>query len=270
MKHILFTVLFTGFLFLMPATVFAQNNNADSVAERIGNITEQEIESDTILNRHEYALEDDSMRQYRTDKDFAYMKYLDSLLRKTNGIAVDTFSLENAESVRRKKGNYQSGDAENSNKTSVLNLPFVKVILWLLAIFFIGFVVYKLFSDENIFKRNRSYKKASDKQPGEETPYNVAAYDTVIQQAVKNNNYRLAIRYLYLQTLHRLSDAGAVTLSAEKTNYQYVNELQGKPYQNAFSSVTLHYEYVWYGEFAISEQTFNKLNNEFKIFSQNL
>jgi hypothetical protein len=85
-----------------------------------------------------------------------------------------------------------------------------------------------------------------------------------------NKNYRLAIRYSYLQTLQKLSGSGLLQFSADKTNYQYVNELHGKPYQNDFAAITLNYEYVWYGKFEIGEDVYNRLFSDYKSFHQKL
>ena len=85
-----------------------------------------------------------------------------------------------------------------------------------------------------------------------------------------NKNYRLAVRYSYLQTLQTLAGSGLVQFSADKTNYQYVNELSGKPYQNDFAALTLNYEYVWYGNFDIKEDVYNRLLKEYQSFHQKL
>jgi hypothetical protein len=79
--------------------------------------------------------------------------------------------------------------------------------------------------------------------------------------------YRLATRYLYLQSIQKLNAAGAISFTADKTNSEYLNELTGKPYKPAFTSLTLNYEYVWYGEFLIEEPAFIQLQERFKKFN---
>lgn len=85
-----------------------------------------------------------------------------------------------------------------------------------------------------------------------------------------NKNYRLAIRYLYLQALQNLSGKGALQLLTNKTNNEYITELRGKLYQNDFAAITLSYEYVWYGKFDISEDTYNRLMREYNSLQQKL
>lgn len=268
MKNIFLKIFVAGFLFLFSdAKIFAQNDIADSLSEKVGDLTPNKGFVDTSLSKNKYDIEDDSMQDYKKDKGFAYMKYLDSLLRKTKNLTADTLTIDNANSYRRKNNNSEVSPHRNL-KFNFLNNSAVKIFLWLLAIGFIIFILYKLFAGGNFFRRNRNNKYVSDAPPEEENATDVLAYERLIAQAEANKNFRLAVRYYYLRTLQQLSNAGAVELSADKTNYQYVNELKGKLYQNDFASVTLNYEYVWYGKFDINEETYNKLANNFKAFSK--
>jgi hypothetical protein len=270
MKHIIIKLLFAGSIFLFCNTkLLAQNSNVDSIAEKTGDLTPPGSLGDTVLSRNKF--ETDSMQDYKGDKDFAYMKYLDSLLRQTKDLTVDTFSISNTGSLKRKKNIPQNSEQVNTRlQLNFFNQPIVKIILWVMAIFLIGFIIYKLFVGENFFRRNRSYKNISDIQKEEEDMSDPSAYDKLISRAVMNKNYRLAIRYSYLQTLQKLSGSGLLQFSADKTNYQYVNELHGKPYQNDFAAITLNYEYVWYGKFEIGEDVYNKLFSDYKSFHQKL
>ena len=255
------------------------DRTVDSVAKKTGDLTTAESPVDTppsnspggeekTLNRNKFKA--DSLQDYKQDKDFAYMKYMDSLLRKTKDLSVDTFSVSNSNIRRQKKPSKNSEERTPPPNLNFFSMPIVKLILWILAIFLIGFIIYKLFLGENFFRRNRSYKNTSDIQKEEEDISDPSGYDTLIAQAVMNKNYRLAIRYSYLQALHKLAVSGLLQFSADKTNYQYVNELRGKPYQNDFAAITLNYEYVWYGKFEIDENIYNRLSGEYRSFNQKL
>ena len=102
--------------------------------------------------------------------------------------------------------------------------------------------------------------------PDEDDLSMTADYDKLIDQSITSKNYRLAIRYLYLKSLQKLTEKGAIIFAVDKTNYQYVRELSGKLYKNTFATLTLNYEYVWYGEFEIDQIIFFKLQTEFKQF----
>ncbi|MDB5199544.1 MAG: hypothetical protein JWO92_1507 [Chitinophagaceae bacterium] len=268
MKIILIKLLIAGVLFMFCNTkLLAQDSTVDSATEDTTGVTPPPSLGDTVLNRYE--VETDSMQQYGQDRDFAYMKYLDSLLRKTKELTVDTFSINNAPGSKQDTRK-NSRSVNNTPRINIFSQPIVKVILWIMAIFLIGFIIYKLFLGENFFRRNRSYNDISDTQKEDENISDPSAYDRLIARAVINKNYRMAIRYSYLQTLQMLAGSGLLQFSADKTNYQYVNELHGKPYQNDFAAITLNYEYVWYGKFDIGEDVYNRLAVAYKSFHQKL
>ena len=50
----------------------------------------------------------------------------------------------------------------------------------------------------------------------------------------------------------------------EKTNSDYLYELQNPVYKEDFTYLSYLYNYIWYGEFEIDETTFNKAENRFK------
>ncbi len=85
----------------------------------------------------------------------------------------------------------------------------------------------------------------------------------LIASALTKQNYRLALRYHYLELLKILSDKGFIDWNPHKTNYEIVDELRGKPFRDNFRSLALVFEYVWYGEFKINESGFLEVKNDF-------
>lgn len=264
MKIIIKLIIAGAFFLFCNATAFAQED-VDSVEEVSVEAAPPESLGDTVLNRYKWETTD-SMKQYKGDREFAYMNYLDSLLRQRKDLTVDTFSIGSGNSSRKQPR--QDTRQVNPPAVNIFSSPIVKIILWIAAIFLIGFIIYKLFLGENFFRRERSYKNVPDTQKEDENLSDPSAYDSLIAKAVKDKNYRLAVRYSYLQTLQKLSASGLLQFSADKTNYQYVNELRGKPYQNDFAAITLNYEYVWYGKFDISEDVYHRLSGEYRSFHQ--
>ncbi|MBD2699611.1 DUF4129 domain-containing protein [Spirosoma sp. BT702] len=92
-------------------------------------------------------------------------------------------------------------------------------------------------------------------------------FKTAIEEAVSAKNFRLAIRLLYLQTLKRLTDAGAIIYKPDKTNRQYVAELANVPLQADFEQLTRQFEFVWYGDFPVDEIRFNAIQAQFGQFN---
>lgn len=264
MNYIILRYLLLFLLYFSNSIAFCQDENYDSVFERLQELNSPESLGDTVLNKYNVETED-SLQGYKHDKDFAYMKYLDSLLRNTKGLNVDTSGADAGYKRNERSDNKVS-------KMPVFNIfdnPVVKIFLWFIAVVLIGFLIYKLFFRSNIFNRNRVYKK-KELAEKEENVSDPSHYDELISQAVLNKNFRSAIRYGYLQTLFMLADKGLLQFAADKTNYQYVKELAGKPYQNEFAAITLNYEYVWYGNFEIAEDVYNRMAINYRLFQQKI
>jgi len=86
----------------------------------------------------------------------------------------------------------------------------------------------------------------------------------LIQQALLNNNYRLAIRYYYLLVLKKLSDKEFINWEPQKTNTDYSRELKDNALNSRFKIITRLYDYIWYGNFEVNELSFRKAEKEFQ------
>lgn len=213
---------------------------------------EDEIVVDTSLTSNQLTLEYDSVRALKNAKSFAYAKNLDSLLKA-----------------------YQQSMLKEEKDTA-RDMSWLEILLlsratfyffWILAISFIGFILYKLFFTRGFFQQNYARAKVNV-IPGETEKLSATAdYGKLAAQAAAEGNYRVAVRFLYLQSLQKLTGKGLVQFAVDKTNYQYVSELSGKPYKKAFAALTLNYEYVWYGEFQLDGTLFNTIHNQFKQFN---
>ena len=73
-----------------------------------------------------------------------------------------------------------------------------------------------------------------------------------IAEALSRQNYREAVRLLYLQTLKQLSDAERIDWQLYKTPTQYINEVR----LPAFRQLTNHFLRVRYGNFKATEELF--------------
>lgn len=95
-------------------------------------------------------------------------------------------------------------------------------------------------------------------------------FDRFINDAVKEQNYRLAVRYLYLKSLQLLSVSNVIEWHYDKTNAEYQAEIKNPETKKMFKSVSYIYDYVWYGEFAINESDFEKTRSSFNQLNQSI
>lgn len=115
----------------------------------------------------------------------------------------------------------------------------VLIVSGLILLALVVWFVYK--TRPELFHRNR--KLAFD-DGEEETIYGVD-FDAVIRQAITDSDYRLAVRYVYLQTLRHLSDHALIDWMPHKTPTQYVLEYD----KDDFRGLTNLFLRVRYGNF---------------------
>ena len=85
----------------------------------------------------------------------------------------------------------------------------------------------------------------------------------LIQGALLDKNYRLAIRYYYLYSLRLMNEKELITWELQKTNADYSRELEETDLKNPFAQITRLYEYIWYGDFPIDQSKFLKAEANF-------
>lgn len=82
-------------------------------------------------------------------------------------------------------------------------------------------------------------------------------FELLIHEAIKEQNFKLAIRYLYLKTLSSLSKKGKINLREWKSPYDYQQELKGD-LADSYAEIAQLFEYIWYGDFDAGQEEFQK------------
>ena len=249
-----FLLIVAGLLFSF--SVHAQDTTESRVdvvvpAEEYSESDQEETATyypDTLIRELRFIAQD-SVQVVNSDKGFYYRRYMDSLLRATQ-IKVQK---------PRRSVNLSGSDFFSS---------IFGIFFWIIAIGLFCFLVYRLFLSNSSFLSRRNRRNVtSDLTVAQEEDTNDP--DTLLRNAIKSGNFRLAVRYLYLQSLHRLSERKFIEINSNKTNYEYVTEMRKHRFANEFASLTLQYEYVWYGEYPVDERLFEQIQNGFTQFYKN-
>ena len=214
-----------------------------------------ELPVDTAITSVLRNFRTDSIALLKKDRGFYYQSWLDSLLR-----------AEDAKLSLKK-------EPEAPPDLSFLNTVFsiFKVVLWVLAIAVVVFVVYKLFLGKSALFFTRRKNIEAEIQAAEAPP-SADKYGELIRNAEAAGNYRMAVRYLYLQLLVLLAEKGYVVMGTEKTNYQYAAELRNaRPgLDRPFAGLTYKYECIWYGEYMITHAMYQSLQQSFTAFKKEI
>ncbi len=94
--------------------------------------------------------------------------------------------------------------------------------------------------------------------------------DKLIEEALKNSNYRLAVRWCFIKSLQMLNQNKQITWQPSKTNIDYEYELQNLTLRQNFNKLSYVFEYVWYGEMQTGEKLFTNYKIEIEKFNKNL
>jgi len=152
------------------------------------------------------------------------------------------------------------GQAANATDIAI---KIAGVILFLLVIYFIFKAVV---NKEGTWVFGKSSDKSIIPVTDIETNIHTNNFESLIAEAEAEFNYRLAIRYYYLWLLKKLAAQEIIAYDVEKTNSDYQSEITSETIQDEFSYTSYLYNYIWYGEFDVNEEQFNKAKLAFINF----
>ncbi len=215
---------------------------------------ENTIITDTSVNVRPLIFPADTINKWKNRAEYGYAKNLDSLLRD-----------------KQRKEQRISPDSEMKSANffiSLLQSGVLQMIMWVIAIVVVLYILYQLFISKGAFSRSRK-KQSVAETTTEDEMFLQQDFDGLIHQSYKLGNYRAATRYLFLKTLKQLSDKNLIIFAIDKTNANYLSELPLEKHAS-FSTLVLHYEYVWYGNFEVKQSQFSAIESKFSSFLKTL
>jgi len=146
----------------------------------------------------------------------------------------------------------------------------INASLFILAAAFLVYVILKITGMNRVSLFGG--KNTTEKLGYQVTDENIhsISFEEMIDKAVNEGNYRLAIRLLYLQTLKKLTDRHLIDWRINKTNIAYLKELENTMYHAEFSRLTFAFENNWYGDQHVNDEVFFELRKGFGQFNQQL
>jgi hypothetical protein len=124
-----------------------------------------------------------------------------------------------------------------------------KVLLWLVFVVLLLVVTTFLLKQYGVFIFKKGTKKTITQINDfkeEEVPQN---WELAIRTAQSGGDYRLAVRLCYRHLIVLLQEKGLVGLTHSSSNRQFLAALRHKSYWAEFSTLLMHYEYLWYGQY---------------------
>lgn len=146
-----------------------------------------------------------------------------------------------------------------SPETLIILEYVIYVLMGTLAIY----LLIKLFVNEKFSAIFTKKAKSIDNIDFSEEHIESVDLDSLMEEAIKNKNYRLAVRYQFLKILKQLSQKNIIEWHFEKTNVDYEREIDEAGLQQEFKKASYLYENIWYGEQPIDENGYNRTNLRF-------
>lgn len=130
----------------------------------------------------------------------------------------------------------------------------------LLAVAIIAFFIYLIVSGKGMIIRDKILrKKDTTRVPADDI--RKMDLEKLLAQALRKNDYKNSIRYRFLILLKQLNDSGMINWKPQKTNSDYLRELQNDPNQNDLYRAAMIFEYVWYGDFEADKHLYGRLDS---------
>ncbi len=143
-----------------------------------------------------------------------------------------------------------------------------KTILIILGVAALVFFIWKLIGDKTKLFSGKGAKGL---------PYDISdedihsiSFEDAIKEAIANENYRLAVRLVYLHSLKLLSDKELIDWKPGKTNTTYLFELRDHRSFPSFNNLTQEFEFAWYGGEEVSKERYEEIDAAFNDFKLNI
>lgn len=147
-------------------------------------------------------------------------------------------------------------------------LAFMKFVFPFLLGGIVIYIILKLYlgSDAKFWDFKSNSKTVTQKLVYEDEDIDNSDIDGLLNKAIKDKNTRLAIRYYYLLLLKKLSEKEIIKYDKDKTNSEYLFEIEDSNMRKQFSYLSYIYTYVWYGEFDLNEHDFTEVAKKYNSF----
>ncbi len=153
---------------------------------------------------------------------------------------------------------------------NIVNIKWVNYVIYAIAIAIFLWFLIKVIKAEKGWLFYRSTEGVKQNPVFTEEDLKGSNLDEAIEKAIKAEDYRLAVRYLFLSNLSNLNTLQLIQWAPDKTNRDYSWELKSRDYAASFKENALAFERIWYGEYIPDKQLFEKLRENFRNFDRRL
>ncbi len=214
--------------------------------------------TEKITQRH---LIDKEVNEFKSEEDFWYVPAIEKIETRLKTDAAFRDSLFKA-------ANHEVTDVTGND---FRQKTWFRFIVWFVIIsVFLGAIIYFLLQNKiNLFSAEPASSTQNFNEDEHENIFKLS-YNQLLRKAETEQNYRVAVRLMFLQTLKLLSETNTVHYQPDYTNLYYLQQLHQSKFYNEFFKLTRSYEYLWYGKFEISAERYTSIKNDFLILQSKI
>ncbi len=229
------------------------------IQDTLCNTHNKEVLFDLVSEQKPFQFDDAKIEDFRSQDDFNYTEY----------VAPDNWWTHFKNWISQLWSKFISW-VFGIDEVSGFWLVFFKLLPYLLVIavlFLLGWLFMKVNPSDMLFEKQAPPQVALTEDEDIIQNENI---NQLIDHALVQKNYRLAIRYYYLLVLKKLSDSELIQWESQKTNTDYISELTDTTVQKQFTSITRLYNFIWYGSFEINEKAYLEAAKEFSALTHSI
>lgn len=195
---------------------------------------------------HIEKLRNNSDYDYSESMQFSFWEWLSNLLEKI--------------------GRWLSGKMQLNPSPNIEAAP--NVLIWTIAIILVAALLYLILKGKwGWILTGKNFGKKDNAYSVYEEDIHSINYADEIETAVNQGQYRYATRLFYLRSLKLMSDNQIIDWRLNKTNTDYRREIKDPATRKEFDNLSITFEYVWYGEFEPSSDSFHHTFEQFRRFN---
>lgn len=185
--------------------------------------------------------------------------------------AEKAFGYKNEQEFTSSKNSFNEGLFSKSLRAIALFFasPSGRLIVWLGIFFLLAFAGFKIVTAQKsglFYRKNLPAGSVPDESKAPEPEFKDIRFEDLFRQAAEAGNMRLAIRYSFMLLLQMMQQKKLIQYKADATNLDYYKSLQNPDLKGAFRQLSRQYEYVWYGNYSITEDSFQQYVKDFETF----
>lgn len=150
--------------------------------------------------------------------------------------------------------------------------PVGNIIVLLLLAIGLGWFIYNFLETPPAYRSKAEREVAKvDISEIQEEKLTLIETESLLDRAVRNEQYELAIRLQYLALLKRLHEKKMIKFAKDKVNLHYLREMERLPQLSApFRRITHNFERNWYGQYPIDRLTYRLVADTYTDFHAKL